>query len=325
MMHSTLGVEKVAGATGWMHHVIEFCRLFRMPDFFLISGLFLANVIDRDWRTYFDRKVVHFAYFYILWVAIQFALKKTVFVAELGWQGTAFAYLRAFWQPFGTLWFIYMLPIFFTIAKLARDRNVPWQVVMGFGVVLEIAHAAGIPPFSSGLVLVDEFAARFVYFYTDYIAAAHVFRFAAWAMANVPKALSALLAWGFANGVLVAMGYATLPVVSLALGATGACAVILFSALLSRLSFADVLRFAGQNSIVIYLAFFLPMGLSRALLLKFAPFLDLGTVALLVALAGLIGPVIAFLAVRGTRFDFLFKRPGWAYTCRAKPALQPAE
>jgi hypothetical protein len=37
-----------------------------MPDFFLISGLFLVRVIDRDWRTYLDRKAVHLAYFRLL-------------------------------------------------------------------------------------------------------------------------------------------------------------------------------------------------------------------------------------------------------------------
>src|ERR1700730_5512954 len=57
MMHSTLGVEKAAGATSWLGTVVEFARPFRMPDFFLISGLFLSRVIDRDWRSYLDRKV----------------------------------------------------------------------------------------------------------------------------------------------------------------------------------------------------------------------------------------------------------------------------
>ena len=42
MMHSTLGVEKAAGATTWLHPFIDWARPFRMPDFFLISGLFLA-------------------------------------------------------------------------------------------------------------------------------------------------------------------------------------------------------------------------------------------------------------------------------------------
>jgi uncharacterized membrane protein YcfT len=46
MMHAVLGVEAAAGETGWMHAVIAFAAPFRMPDFFLISGLFLANVIN---------------------------------------------------------------------------------------------------------------------------------------------------------------------------------------------------------------------------------------------------------------------------------------
>src|SRR5438477_5847754 len=85
MMHSTLGVEAAVGREGWLHTVVAFAKPFRMPDFFLISGLFLARVIDRNWMTYLDRKVLHyvidrnwmtyldrkvlhFAYFYMLWV-----------------------------------------------------------------------------------------------------------------------------------------------------------------------------------------------------------------------------------------------------------------
>src|SRR4051795_3462622 len=59
MMHSVLGVEAAAGQTGFMHLLVAFAKPFRMPDFFLISGLFLAVVIDRDWRTYLDRKVAY--------------------------------------------------------------------------------------------------------------------------------------------------------------------------------------------------------------------------------------------------------------------------
>ena len=112
MMHSTLGVEQAAGREGWMHAVVEFAKPFRMPDFFLISGLFLARVIDRDWRTYLDRKVVHFAYFYVLWVTIQFGFKAPGFAAESGWPQVGLMYLESFIEPFGTLWFIYLLPVF---------------------------------------------------------------------------------------------------------------------------------------------------------------------------------------------------------------------
>src|SRR5215204_1576203 len=66
MMHATLGVGEAMGGEGFMHQVVAFARPFRMPDFFLVSGLFLSRVIDRDWKAYADRRVVHFLYFYLL-------------------------------------------------------------------------------------------------------------------------------------------------------------------------------------------------------------------------------------------------------------------
>src|SRR5882724_5364816 len=117
MMHSVLGVEKAADQTGFMHLFVMFAKPFRMPDFFLISGLFLGVVIGRDWRTYLDRKVLHFAYFYLLWVTIQFRFKASSFAAETSWAQAGFLYLESFFGRFGTLWFIYLLPGFFVVAK----------------------------------------------------------------------------------------------------------------------------------------------------------------------------------------------------------------
>jgi uncharacterized membrane protein YcfT len=137
MMHSTLGVEKAAGAEGWMHALVQFAKPFRMPDFFLISGLFLALVIDRPWKRYLDRKVVHFLYFYVLWLTIQFALKAPGMVADgMSPAGVAGAYAMAFVEPFGTLWFVYILPVFFIVTRLLR--SVAWPIVLAGAAVLEI-------------------------------------------------------------------------------------------------------------------------------------------------------------------------------------------
>src|SRR5215212_2326841 len=135
MMHSTLGVEAAAGEQSWMHYAVAFAKPFRMPDFFLISGLFLARVIERDWRTYLDRKVVHFAYFYVLWVTIQFTFKAPGLAAEHGASGVIGLYAEAFIEPFGPLWFIYLLPIFFVVTKLTR--NVPPLVIFAIAAALE--------------------------------------------------------------------------------------------------------------------------------------------------------------------------------------------
>ena len=50
-------------------------------------------------------------------------------------------------------------------------------------------------------------------------------------------------------------------------------------ALLSLTKFATPLRYCGRNSIVIYLAFFLPMAASRAALIKSGLVTDIGTIS----------------------------------------------
>jgi hypothetical protein len=203
MMHSVLGVEAAAGQTGFMHILVAFAKPFRMPDFFLISGLFLSVVIDRDWRTYLDRKVVHFAYFYVLWVTIQFGFKAPSFAAEAGWAHVGFLYLESFIEPFGTLWFIYLLPVFFVVTKAAR--KLPPALIWGVAALLEMAHI------STGWTVIDEFCARFVYFYSGYLFAGLVFAWSGRRKRARVGALASRFRWSTAawsNGLPAAAGLA---------------------------------------------------------------------------------------------------------------------
>src|ERR1700752_1978707 len=296
MMHSTLGVEAAAGQTSWMGHLVAFAKPFRMPDFFLISGLFLARVIDRDWRTYLDRKVVHFAYFYVLWVTIQFAFKAPGFTAEHGALGVAKLYAEAFIEPFGTLWVISLLPIFFVVTKLTR--GVPVLVIWTVLAALEIAHV------HTGWTVIDEFCARFVYFYTGYILADRIFQIATTVQARPMLAVFGLALWALFNGFYVAAGLDAKPFVSLTLGLIGAVAVVAVSALIAKRDAFAPLRRLGEHTIVVYLAFFLGMAASRSVLLKTGLIPDVGTVAMLVTTSGIAVAVALFLAVRNTPLKF---------------------
>jgi uncharacterized membrane protein YcfT len=318
MMHSTLGVEATTGNTSWMHHLVAFAKPFRMPDFFLISGLFLARVIDRDWRTYLDRKVLHFAYFYLLWVTIQFAFKAPAFAAEHGTLGVMRLYAEAFIEPFGTLWFIYLLPIFFVVTKLTRAA--PMLVIWTMLAALEIAHV------DTGWTVIDEFCARFVYFYTGYILAERIFQIATTVQARPWLAVAGLAGWALFNGFYVAAGLDGKPFVSLTLGLIGTVAVVAVAALMAKGDAFKPLRWLGAHSIVVYLAFFLGMAASRSALLRIGIIQDLGTVALLVTASGIAVAVALFLAVRNTPLKFLFERPAWAWLSdKPRYALQPAE
>jgi uncharacterized membrane protein YcfT len=319
MMHSVLGVEAAAGQTGFMHLVVMFAKPFRMPDFFLISGLFVSVVIDRDWRVYLDRKVVHFAYFYLLWVTIQFGFKAPSFAAETDWAHVGLLYLESFIEPFGTLWFIYLLPIFFVVIK--ATRRMPPLVIWGLAALLEMAHVA------TGWTAIDEFAARFVYIYSGYIFANTVFALSDRARARPDLALAGLTLWALVNGGLVALGVSEWPLISIALGLAGACAIVTLGTLLARAHWLTFLRFCGEHSIVIYLAFFLPMAASRTLLLRTGGIADIGTISLLVTIMGVVGALAIWRIALAAGATFLFERPAafWIAPKKSRPTLQAAE
>src|SRR4029079_5267285 len=94
-------------------------------------------------------------------------VKAPPLLSTMGLAGTALFYLESYVEPFGTLWFIYLLPIFFVVSKLTRAVHP--LLVFAVAALLEIA------PVETGWTVIDEFAARFVYFYAGYWLATHVF------------------------------------------------------------------------------------------------------------------------------------------------------
>ena len=175
--------------------------------------------------------------------------------------------------------------------------------------------------------MIDEFASRFVYFYTGYLFAPPIFALAARG-AGAPRdgarrpdhlGLAQRRCWS-------STASPTLPFVSLALGLLGAAAVVALVALMAKSDVFKPLRYCGKNSIVIYLAFFLPMAASRMVLLKTGWITDVGTISALVTLAGVIGALAWYWAVRRTLLSFLFERPERFWIAPKKQvALQPAE
>jgi uncharacterized membrane protein YcfT len=225
----------------------------------------------------------------------------------------------SFIDPFGTLWFIYLLPVFFVVIKATR-RISPWAI-WGAAAALEMAHI------STGWTLIDEFASRFVYIYSGYLFANYVFGLSNRARAYPVLTLAALVLWAVTNAGLVYTGTSEWPVVSLALGLAGACAIITTGTLLAKMHWLGFVRYCGEHSIVIYLAFFLPMAASRTVLLKAGIIHDIGLVSLIVTIVGVIGAVLIWWACRNTRLNFLFERPDafWIAPKKRAAALQAAE
>jgi uncharacterized membrane protein YcfT len=168
---------------------------------------------------------------------------------------------------------------------------------------------------------------RFIYFYSGYLFAAHVFRLSDNARTYPGLALAGLALWALVNGALTHFGHADLPVISLALGIAGACAIITIGTLLARQHWLDFIRYFGEHSIVIYLAFFLPMATTRTFLLRTDIISDIGMVSLIVTIAGIVGSLAIWQVALRLHANFLFERPDafWIAPKKATGVLQAAE
>ena len=317
-MHATLGTGAQMGGEGFMHPLVAFAAPLRMPALFLISGLFLARALRADTRTFVDRRVVHFAYFYVLWLVIQ-SLVKVGDVSGGSAAGLLEHLARSLVEPYSMLWFVYMLAVFSIAARLLR--SVPPALV------LVAAAALSILPIDTGILVVDEFCARFVYFAAGWHLAGRIFAIAEAARAKPGTALALIGAWAIVNGAL-ALGSdpaADLPGVGFALGVAGILAVVAVAALASTTRLAAPFSYAGRHAIAIYLAFFLPMAASREILVRTGLVEDVGLVSAIVTLCAVIAPLVLKRIVRRTPLAFLFERPRFARLApRGKGALARA-
>ena len=230
-------------------------------------------------------------------------------------------YLESFIEPFGTLWFIYLLPMFFVVTK-AVARHAAAGDLGSSRAALEMAHIA------TGWTVIDEFCARFVYFYSGYLFAAYVFalvgpRAGASRAGRSPASRcgrSSMAAWSTGRQRMAA-GLAG------ARASPARCAIVTMGTLLARMQWLNFLRYCGEHSIVIYLAFFLPMAATRTLLLKTGLIPDIGTISLIVTVVGVVGALAIWRLALRAGANFLFERPAafWIAPKKARPALQAAE
>lgn len=336
MMHSAYGVGEETGGTGVLHWIIAFATPFRMPEFFLISGLFLSMVIGRDWRHYADRRVVHYLYFYALWAVLQIAFKVGLGTGDPVSAVTQIA--LAVIEPYGVLWFIYMLAVFSAATKLLFDAKVPHWVALVAAAALQIA------PVASGSYIVDMFAEYFVYFYAGYALAPMIFRLVDWAQAHVVLAVAAVATYALVNGYLVfaggfelrpvhtLMGFAEAPGLRLVLALAGSLALCVTAALLIKVPVMGWLRWLGSKSIVVYLSFSIPMAITRTVLIKLGIIDDTSALSLIVLTVALTAPLVLYAMIQWTGWGkFLFERLAWAHlpgtpgSRNPRIELQPAE
>ncbi|BBF99984.1 MULTISPECIES: acyltransferase family protein [Pseudonocardia] len=285
----------------------------RMPLFLLASGLFLAPVLERGWRTLLHRRVALFLWLYLLWTVVQFAV-----ITPLP-TGTApdFAVLDAadlplvLLYPDPSMWFLYALALYSVAARLLR--RVPGSLLLVATGVLSTLVGAGILEFGWHAW---ELTARYAFFFV-----------LGWHGRRLVERVAArsTLLWVLTAAVLaVAVAAASVlldlhdvPGVAFVLNLVAVTGGVLAAAQLARWRIGRGVAALGRRTLPIYLANVPLVALLTALLASTAPpvAVQYGIVALVTA-----GAVALSLALhRG----LIAIRAGWFYDLPGQWAVRP--
>lgn len=303
-LHVTHGIEAAMGLEthSAMGAASEFFKSFRMPLFFLVAGLFLSRTIQKSWLQYLDSKLIHFMYFYILWTLIEFTIKASLatFSAHEFPLGKL---LQAVYQPFSSLWFIYMLAVFFIVTRLLKNVHMP--------ILLTAASLLFLWQPQTGLVLIDEFAHRYVFFLFGYAGSQLVFNWAHYTGERILLTLAVFTGFALINLVALYKGLPSTHILAMAISIAGIGATIAVCAVLARKNIARFLPFIGKHSLYIYLSFFVPAAILRVGLVKLDMAPEVNLFALLTTVVAVILPVLVYHLIRKSPLAFVYVRPDW--------------
>lgn len=220
------------------------------------------------------------------------------FMSALG----QYAYFIA--QPFTSLWFITMLPIYFVVTRLTNGFSRPFMLVA--------ATALFIFRLDTGVRLIDNFGKFYIFFLFGYFFAQQIFAIADWLFRRPVVAIVFLLAWLVSNIWVTKLFWSAWDdhlIMLLVAGIAGVLALIALSQLMAVAPGFQWLSYLGANSITVYLGFYIPMLFTGFVARRIHLDLHTNFSSILVWLFCISAPVLLHLLVRGTRLDFIFHRP----------------
>jgi uncharacterized membrane protein YcfT len=249
--HATQELEQVAAVPSVLLRLDEQLASFRMPLFFLASGLFAARTLTSAWDVVWRRRVLFFAWVYVLWSVVQHVAVRALPSATPGDDPTRLLdLLVGLVHPSTVLWFLYALAVFSIVVRAAH-RVPPGLHLLLAAVVAVLVGGRVIP--------VEDYAWRsmgayYVFFVAGVQHRALVDRFAArttWPRALAAAALYAACA--YAVGELVPDKP---PGVRLALSAAALVAGASLAVVMAPTRPGALLAWLGQRTLPVYVAHF---------------------------------------------------------------------
>ncbi|MBG6214548.1 MAG: acyltransferase family protein [Cryobacterium sp.] len=263
LYHSIMYLDEV-GLAGALAPLNPLFDTFRMPLFFFMSGILAASAIRLPYWQLFRKRMSLLLYLYGAWVTMQ-----TLFLLALppispsGTPNATWASLvTLFLRPSSNLWFIYALPLFFTLSWLMRR----WPPLLQVALTMVIAVLFGAQLLHTGSPW-DKMGKYLVFF----IAAIYVGPLVRRLVPSVRWWHVAMLCLGYAALVVITtkLTLTRVPFVLLVLSTLAVIVGITVAVLLARMPAFDFVRSLGSRTLPIYLLHTFPMTALAAILVAF--------------------------------------------------------
>lgn len=140
-------VANALTAQGWGPDVLRDTSaglgIVRMPLFFLASGIFATRTLAGPWRRVLERRVLFFAWLYVLWVVVRYVwFAVLAHGLDLGAWPSPVRIATQLAVPDSALWFIHALAVFALLARATRRG--PPAVRIGAAAILSALVGGGL-------------------------------------------------------------------------------------------------------------------------------------------------------------------------------------
>lgn len=293
---------------------------FRMPLFFIVSGIFVAGSLQkRGLKLFIDNKSRTILYPYFLWGIIQITIQ--IFLSGyVNSQRTSHDYIYLLYEPrlIEQFWYLYALfnvSVLYAFSKSVLKLSAVTNTIIGLGMIY-------ISSWTSRNQISIAFLGDILHYYLFYAIGDLIGRFI-----RDKNNLAKLYSWKNAALLLVPFIVSQVfylyqnlehspktydyvenyqPYIFVIIAVTGCAFIISICFLLQKADKIKWLHHLGRHSLYIYVAHVIVLAATRMIMVKVFNITNVPVLLITGIVAGLIGPVILYKLSEKFNFTYLF-------------------
>lgn len=297
MHHATLASQSwflAGGVSTLPEGLLQFDKImsnFRMPAFFLCSGLVFASTMQKGTRWFIEKRILGASWIILVWTIAYYVYEISV-IPLIPWNSEFLQTSQAIWAPAGHLWFMYALIICSLTSFIVQGLSCRNKILISLLLSLLATYLGSVAHAPIGIVVtLDGLGASGFFFFMTGAALGNT----GVRMVENPRTLLMMSTLSVALIALyIAFGNKTWlqDLVGIRTPSTLIFVSFIFLASTNSVIFSRVFSSIGSISLRIFLVHQIPISLGLMLLMVFFSFDNPISFWLILVITGIVGSLI---------------------------------